>query len=482
MSLTGVAGLQARGYVGYGDAMSVRTDRRPEEPGAAGPDDSAGDETLPDEEAAAEHIHGICLKTGPPRRVGVELEWLVRDARDPALPVPAERIAAAVSAFGAGVRGLPSSSSPGELPSGAFLTSEPGGQLELSSLPADSLADCVSATAGDLATVRAAVADAGLELAGFGLDPYRPPRRIVDLPRYAAMEGFFDRSGPDGRAMMCSSASVQVCLDAGDDSDGTTGYRHRWRLAHAIGPVLVAAFANSPLQEGAPAGFRSARQRVWGRMDPGRTRAPRGDGADPRDAWVRYALDAEVMCMPDPGSPDWAAPPGLTLRDWVRGDWGRARHNGRRRAGRRAATTADLDYHLTTLFPPVRPHGYLELRMIDAQPGGGWVVPLAVATALLDDARASEEAMAAVEPLDDGRPWWLHAARQGPSSHVISRASRACFAAARAALDRMGTPEAITGAVDAFMEDYVLRDRCPADDLDDPGRRSSPAHPQEEFS
>ena len=56
------------------------------------------------EESAAEHIHGICLKTGPPRRVGVELEWLVRDARDPSLPVPAGRIAAAVCGFGAARR------------------------------------------------------------------------------------------------------------------------------------------------------------------------------------------------------------------------------------------------------------------------------------------------------------------------------------------------------------------------------------------
>ena len=31
-------------------------------------------------------------------------------------------------------------------------------------------------------------------------------------------------------------------------------------------------------------------------------------------------------------------------------------------------TLDDLDYHLTTLFPPVRPRGWLELRMIDALP------------------------------------------------------------------------------------------------------------------
>src|SRR2546423_15033254 len=41
-------------------------------------------------EADAEaHVHGICFKTGPPERLGVELEWLARDRRDPPLPVRA---------------------------------------------------------------------------------------------------------------------------------------------------------------------------------------------------------------------------------------------------------------------------------------------------------------------------------------------------------------------------------------------------------
>src|SRR5579864_7955145 len=51
-------------------------------------------------EADAEaHVHGICFKTGPPERVGVELEWLVRDPREPALPVRAEQVAAALASF-----------------------------------------------------------------------------------------------------------------------------------------------------------------------------------------------------------------------------------------------------------------------------------------------------------------------------------------------------------------------------------------------
>ncbi|MGD0703638.1 MAG: ergothioneine biosynthesis glutamate--cysteine ligase EgtA [Trebonia sp.] len=427
------------------------------------------DEETVDEDTAAEHIHGICLKTGPPpRRVGVELEWLVRDARNPGLPVPAKRIAAAVTEFTA-VPGLPTSSQPGTLPSGATLTTEPGGQLEISSQPADSLADLVNATLADLTALRTAAAAAGLGLAGFGLDPVRPPRRILTLPRYAAMEAFFDRGGPWGRRMMCGTASVQVCVDAGDESDGAAGYCRRWRLVHAIGPVLVAAFANSPKRVGRPTGWQSSRQQVWSQMDASRTRAPRMD-TDPREAWTRYALDAQVMCVRQEGSGDWSAPSGLTFRDWVRGatDAGRLRR----------PTVGDLDYHLSTLFPPVRPHGHLELRMIDAQPRDGWIVPLAVTSALLEDARASDAAMAAAERLwaghgpGDSEPW-LRAARLGPADPAMARASRECFGAARAALSGPSAPAGIQSAVDAFIERYVSRDRCPADD------QLSPAEPQE---
>ncbi len=456
--------------------------------------------TVINEEQAAGHIHGICLKTGPPRLVGVELEWLVRDLRDPALPVSAERIAAAVGTFAAATGShLPTSAFPGVLPSGALLTTEPGGQLELSSLPAASLADCVRDTAADLAALRTAAASVGLELAGIGLDPYRSPHRVLDLPRYAAMEAFFDADGPWGREMMCATASVQVCLDAGDDSDGFTGYRWRWRLLHAIGPVLVGAFANSPLRGGRPTGWRSSRQQVWAHMDPGRTRVPGGhsgravNGArralgtrnrralgtrnrralgtrnlsidnlgigDPRAEWADYALDALVMLVRDGSSANWAAPPGLTFRDWVRG--GRLRPP----AALRPPTTDDLAYHLTTLFPPVRPRGHFELRMIDAQPGDGWVVPLAVVTALLCDESAADAALAATAPLwNGGGDPWLRAARLGPADPGLARASRGFFAAARSALDRMAVPAAITAAVDDFTGRYVMNDRCPADDL-----------------
>jgi glutamate--cysteine ligase len=410
----------------------------------------------------------------------VELEWLVRDGRDPALPVDQRRVATAMARLGA----------PGALPGRGVLTNEPGGQVELSSAPAADLGDCIAVTRLDLAALRQAIHQTGLCLRGQGLDPFRPPRRVLELPRYAAMEEFFDRAGPWGRLMMCSTASVQVCVDAGGEGPGWSGFRWRWHLLHAIGPVLVAAFANSPLRGGRPTGWKSTRQAIWARLDPTRTRPPayaepslgRRSGrawpaTDPRSAWVDYALAAEVMCVRRPGARDWSAPAGLTFREWLRG------------AGERPPTSSDLSYHLSTLFPPVRPRGHLEVRGIDAQPGDGWVVPLAVTAALLDDPLAAEQAMAAAEALwhrpgrcgpgsgpgdcaagwDPASPWWL-AARHGPAHPALAAASRRCFAAAEAALARARGPAAARQAVTAFAERYVSRDRCPADDVLDQAR------------
>ncbi|NGO73708.1 ergothioneine biosynthesis glutamate--cysteine ligase EgtA [Streptomyces boncukensis] len=416
------------------------------------------------EEDVAAHVRGICFKTGPPSRTGVELEWLVRDRRAPTAEVPAARLDAALAPLQA----------PGGLPRGGVLTREPGGQLELSCPPAASAARCVADAAADLAALRRALEPAGLVLDGSGLDPWRAPSRVLDHPRYDAMERYFDQAGPWGRTMMRATAAVQVSVDAGDDGDGVTGYRFRWLLAHRLGPVLVAAFANSPLQHhGRPSGWVSSRQAVWARMDPGRTRQPPDAWPDPRGAWARYALDARVMCVRRPPPADWTAPRDLPLRSWLSA-W----------AGARPPTLDDVDYHLTTLFPPVRPRGWLELRMIDAQPGDGWAVPVLVASALLEDPAAAGTAFEATGRLAPGRdvpPWdvWLRAARAGPADPQLGTAVRTCLRAAHDALDRLGTPAALRGAVARFLEQYALRGRCPADDRLDALRRDAPPRPME---
>ncbi|WP_326685871.1 ergothioneine biosynthesis glutamate--cysteine ligase EgtA [Streptomyces sp. NBC_01795] len=440
------------------------------------------------EEAALARVRGVCFKTGPPRRVGVELEWLVHpldgagaapgegsgkgDAAAPAA-ISATALRAAVDA----VRELPLSSA---------ISLEPGGQVEFSSPPATSLPACVETVGADLAAARTLLSRHGMRLVGRGLDD-RAACRLLDDPRYRAMESFFDRTGPAGRIMMCSSASVQVCLDAGVAGRGPFGLGRRWFLAHVLGAVFTAAFANSPLTEGPWAGWRSGRQAVWAALDGYRNLAPAGMGrGDPRTLWARYALDAPVLCVRSEDGP-WTVPgDGMTFREWINRSHTPGGPRGRPAGGPgepgRPPDPTDLDYHLTTLFPPVRPQGHLELRMIDAQPGeDGWIVPLAVAMALFNDVVAAETAFRAVRPLAglaDGAPaprnaLWVRAARDGLTDPGLRAAAVTCFAAAREALPRLGAGRAVRAAVEEFSARYVARGRCPADDVLD-GCRAAP--------
>lgn len=391
-----------------------------------------------------QHIRGVCFKTGPPGTVGAETEWLVVDTADPTAHVPAGRVRALVAEAGPPA-------------GGSKITYEPGGQVELSSAPFAKLAELHASLDGDIAHVRDALAPDGFALAGHGVDPVRRPVFQADHPRYACMRDYFSSGGfPDaGMAMMCSTASVQVNLDIGaDDPDAS----RRWRLAHALGPVLVAAFANSPLRAGRRTGMRSSRQGIWTELDPCRTLPVLRDDADgdPAEAWTRYALDARVMLL-HTAEGEWVSAPGMSFLEWLaKGEPGEE----------------DLDYHLSTLFPPVRPRGWLELRMIDALPGPYWPVPVAVATALLDDPAASRVAEAAAEPVAHR---WAEAARCGLSDAPLAAAARACFAAALDALPRLGA-SGLVPLADEYARRYVERGRSPADDPPSP----PPLSPSEE--
>lgn len=396
--------------------MTVGTDTRP---------------LLRDRDAVAGYVERVCFKTGPPGLVGTELEWIVVRPDDPTSPVPLPHLQEVLAAAG-------------PPPRGSRLTFEPGGQVELSSLPHRGTSACWAALDEDGRHVRAALEAARLQLLDTGLDPFRSPRRQLHHPRYDAMEQHFRRSGGDsaemGPAMMTTTAACQVNLDIGHDE---VDARRRWTLLHDVGPAMVAAFANSPVGADGDTGWRSGRQRVWQGLDTSRTCAPRGE--DPVTAWTDYALDASLMLRQRDGD-DWSTAPGWTLRDWLGED--------------DAPTEADLALHLTTLFPPVRPRGWYEVRYLDTQPWRWWPVPTAVLGALLDDPAASAAAAEACAGLDD----WSAAARDGLAAPDLHDAALACLDAALAALPRLGEDAALVALVAAFRDTYTAPGRCPADD------------------
>ena len=394
---------------------------------------SAAQAELADSSAAAQYIADGCLVDAPVRCVGLELEGHCHDPADLYRRPGWDEIADVL-------KHLPA------LPCESKVTVEPGGAVELSSPPADGAAAAIEAMNRDQAVLRSAFADAGLGLVFLGADPLRPPKRINPGARYRAMEQFFraSRSGAAGAAMMTSTASIQVNLDAGPQY----GWAARVRLAHALGPTMIAIAANSPMLGGEFTGWVSTRQRVWGQMDSARCGPILGaSGDDPGTDWARYALKAPVMLVHNPDAV--AVTRWVPFADWV---------DGRVLLGGRRPTIADLEYHLTTLFPPVRPRQWLEIRYLDTVPDAFWLAVVFTLVALLDDPAAADIAAEAVEPVATA---WDTAARVGLRDRRLYKAANKCVAVAA---ER--APEGLTDAMRRLVRS-VEQGRCPGDDFSD---------------
>jgi len=393
-----------------------------------------------DSAAAARHIIETCLVDGPLGRVGLEVEAHCHDPADPHRRPSWAEMGEILGSVGA-------------LPGGSRITMEPGGAVELSGPPARDVVAAAEAMQRDQAVLRSALADAGLGLVHLGADPLRTPRRINPGARYAAMERFFTSSHSDeaGAAMMTSTASIQVNVDAGPRD----GWAARVRLAHALGPTMIAITANSPMLGGEFTGWVSTRQRVWGRMDSARCGPVLGaSGDDPAIDWAHYALKAPVMMVRTPATPD-SAPDIVPVTRWAPFvDWA----DGRVPLGGRRPTVDDLEYHLTTLFPPVRPRGFLEIRYLDSVGDTRWPAIVFTLATLLDDPVAADIAAEAVAPVATA---WDTAARLGLRDPALRAAATACVAAAA-----QRAPADLADAMQRLVDD-VERGRCPGDDFSD---------------
>jgi glutamate--cysteine ligase len=383
--------------------------------------------------AAAQYIADSCLANAPLGSVGLEVEGHCHDPADPFRRPSWAEISDVLALLPA-------------LPGDSAVTVEPGGAVELSGPPADGVMPAIDAMNRDQAVLRSAFADAGLGLVFLGADPLRPPKRINPGARYRAMEQFFaaSESGEAGAAMMTSTASIQVNLDAGPQE----GWASRIRLAHALGPTMIAIAANSPMLGGEFTGWVSTRQRVWGQMDSARCGPILGvSGDDPGTDWARYALKAPVMLVHNPEAV--AVTHWVPFADWV---------DGRVLLGDRRPTIADLEYHLTTLFPPVRPRQWLEIRYLDSVPDAFWPAVLFTLVTLLDDPAAADIAADAVEPVATA---WDTAAQAGLRDRRLYEAANRCVAAAA---ER--APAELTDAMQRLIRG-VEQGRCPGDEFSD---------------
>ena len=242
---------------------------------------------------------------------------------------------------------------------GANVSLEPGGQLELSGAPVETIHETCDEVNAHLREVRDVADRIGAGFIGLGAAPVWTHEQMDLMPkgRYKLMNEYMTKVGTMGRVMMRRTCTVQVNLDFGSEADMV----QKLRVALALQPVATALFANSPFFEGKPNGHKSCRSRVWRDLDSARTGMLPWAFEDGMgfERWVEYALDVPMYFVYRDGQ--YIDALGQSFRDFLKGKLPAL-------PGEKP-TLSDWADHLTTAFPEARIKKFIEMRGAD---GGPW--------------------------------------------------------------------------------------------------------------
>lgn len=242
---------------------------------------------------------------------------------------------------------------------GANVSLEPGGQLELSGAPLETIHETCDEVNVHLKEVQTIADKIGVGFIGLGAAPEWTHEQMHMMPkgRYRLMTDYMGRVGTHGTQMMYRTCTVQVNLDFGSEADMVK----KMRVALALQPVATALFANSPFFEGKENGHKSWRARVWRDLDEARTGMlpfvfDEGFGFE---GWVEYMLDVPMYFVYRDGN--YINALGQSFRDFLKGELPALPGE--------TPTLSDWADHLTTCFPEARLKKFIEMRGAD---GGPW--------------------------------------------------------------------------------------------------------------
>ena len=242
---------------------------------------------------------------------------------------------------------------------GANISLEPGGQLELSGAPVETIHETCDEVNAHLREVKDVADRIGAGFIGLGAAPVWTHEQMDLMPkgRYKLMNDYMTKVGTMGRVMMRRTCTVQVNLDFESEADMVK----KLRVALALQPVATALFANSPFFEGAPNGHKSWRSRVWRDLDAARTGMLPWvfDEEMGFERWVEYALDVPMYFVYRDG--EYINALGQSFRDFLKGELPALPGE--------IPTLSDWADHLTTAFPEARVKKFIEMRGAD---GGPW--------------------------------------------------------------------------------------------------------------
>src|SRR5690349_10328564 len=236
---------------------------------------------------------------------------------------------------------------------------EPAGQFELSGAALQNLHQTCAEAARHLGQCKMIGDRLGLGFLGVGMWPDKTRAELPVMPkgRYKIMLNYMPKVGSLGLDMMLRTCTIQVNLDYSSEADMVK----KFRVGLALQPVATALFANSPLTESKPNGFKSFRSHIWEDTDPDRTgmRPFVFEDGFGYERYCDYALDVPMYFVFRDGK--YLDVAGESFRAFLDGKLPQLPGEKPRQA--------DWTDHLSTAFPEVRLKSFLEMRGAD---GGRW--------------------------------------------------------------------------------------------------------------
>ena len=272
---------------------------------------------------------------------------------------------------------------------GASISLEPGGQLELSGKPLENLHQTCKETGLHLKMMKDVMSELGLSMVGLGYDPKwsQFDQNWMPKGRYEIMKNYMPKVGNLGLDMMLRTCTIQVNLDYSSEKDMV----EKFQISLALQSVATALFANSPFIEGKESGYLSARAMVWTDTDPNRTGVPQivFDSNFGYESWLNYVLKVPMYFIYRDGK--YLDVAGSSFIDFMQGKL--------KGFEGEFPTIKDWEDHITVAFPEVRLKQYLEMRGAD---GGPWNIICALPAlwvGLLYDKESQSDAYNLAKPL-----------------------------------------------------------------------------------
>lgn len=266
---------------------------------------------------------------------------------------------------------------------GASITLEPGGQVELSGAPVESIHGTAAELRGHLKELEALCPELGIGFSTLGCRPLQGVDSVPWMPRerYAIMREYLRGTGTSGHHMMLLSAAIQANYDYSSEADMV----EKFRCGMSLSPVLAAMFANSPYEANRWSGWRTRRYAMWLELDPDRCgfipcAYEPGFGYERYLDWV---LQVPLFFVKRDDS--FIAVEGFTFKDFLADGFV---HQG----VVHRPTMADFELHLSTLFPEARLKQFIEVRAADSGPPEMAVALAAFCKGLFYDPESLERA------------------------------------------------------------------------------------------